>query len=104
MSSRNTLECIGSFVAAIGLLALSSNALAAPACENRSNNTHAKLQECVTLEGVREHQSALQAIADANDGTRAAGTAGADESVAYVAERLEAAGYDVTIQEFSVVL
>ena len=49
--------------------------LAGPAsCETRVNNTHAKLQECVTLEGVREHQAAFQAIADANGGTRAAGS------------------------------
>ena len=43
---------------------------AAPAdagCENRTNQTYQKLLECVTLEGVREHQAALQAIADAND-------------------------------------
>ena len=102
MSSRYTLGYIGSVVAAAGvLLALSGSALATPACENRSNNTHAKLQECVTLDGVREHQAALQDVADANGGTRAAGTPGATESAAYVAGRLEAAGYDVTIQEFS---
>ena len=40
------------------------------ACANRVNNTQAKLLECVTLEGVREHQAAFQAIADANGGTR----------------------------------
>jgi Zn-dependent M28 family amino/carboxypeptidase len=70
------------------------------ACRNRTNNTHAKLLECVTLEGVREHQAAFQAIADANGGTRAAGTPGYDESVEYVVERLTAAGYIVTLDEF----
>ena len=30
------------------------------ACDNRNNNTIAKLLECVTLAGVREHQQALQ--------------------------------------------
>jgi Zn-dependent M28 family amino/carboxypeptidase len=49
---------------------------------------------------VREHQAALQSIADANDGIRTAGTEGYNQSAAYVAERLEAAGYDVTFQEF----
>ena len=49
---------------------------------------------------MREHQAALQSIADANDGIRTAGTEGYNQSAAYVAERLEAAGYDVTIQEF----
>ena len=60
------------------------------ACANRVNNTHAKLLECVTLEGVREHQAAFQAIADANGGTRAAGTSGYNASVDYVAGLLDA--------------
>jgi Peptidase family M28/PA domain len=72
------------------------------ACENGSNNTYKKLLRCVTLEGVRDHQAAFQAIADANDdpfypGTRAAGTDGYDESVEYVAGLLRDAGYDVTL-------
>ena len=62
------------------LLALApAPAAAAPsptACENRTNTTYDMLLECVTLEGVRAHQAAFQAIADANGGTRAAGTAG----------------------------
>ena len=63
-------------------------------CENRANNTYKKLLGCVTLEGVREHQEAFQAIADANDdpfypGTRAAGTEGYDNSAEYVAGLLE---------------
>ncbi len=70
------------------------------ACDTRVNNTHAKLLECVTLAGVREHQAAFQAIADANGGTRAAGTPGYDASVAYVVERMTAAGYNVTLNEF----
>lgn len=76
-------------------------ALAGPeSCETRVNNTHAKLLECVTLAGVREHQAALQAIADANDGTRYSGSSGYDASAAYVAGKMTAAGYNVTVQEF----
>jgi hypothetical protein len=71
-----------------------------PACDTRVNNTHAKLMECITLEGVREHQAAFQSIADANGGNRAAGTSGYDDSVDYVVEKMEAAGYDVTLDEF----
>ena len=72
------------------------------ACENANNNTYDKLLGCVTLEGVREHQAAFQAIADANDdpfypGTRAAGTEGYANSVEYVAGLLEDAGYEVTL-------
>ena len=58
------------------------------------------LRAAVTVEGVREHQAALQAIADANGGTRAAGTPGFDASVDYVVERLTAAGYSPTVQTF----
>jgi hypothetical protein len=79
-------------------------ALAAPAdpCERQTNNTYRKLLECVTLDGVREHQAALQEIADNNDdpfypGTRAAGTEGYANSVDYVAGLLKDAGYDVTL-------
>jgi Zn-dependent M28 family amino/carboxypeptidase len=70
------------------------------ACERRNNNTAAKLLECVTLEGVREHQAAFQEIADENGGNRFSGLPGYDESVDYVVERLEAAGYDPVVQPF----
>jgi Zn-dependent M28 family amino/carboxypeptidase len=77
-------------------------AIAGPkACEERVNNTVDKLLECVTVEGVREHQAALQGIADANNGIRTSGTSGYDASKDYVVERMEAAGYDVTVQPFN---
>ena len=72
----------------------------ANSCANRDNNSYQKLLDCVTLDGVRSHQAALQAIADENGGTRASGTPGYDASVDYVAGQLEAAGYVVTRQEF----
>jgi Zn-dependent M28 family amino/carboxypeptidase len=82
-----------------------AEAKAATSCNHQNNNTYAKLLACVTVQGVRAHQAALQRIADANDdpfypGTRAAGTEGYANSVAYVAGRLEAAGYDVTLDPF----
>jgi Zn-dependent M28 family amino/carboxypeptidase len=69
-------------------------------CENRNNNNLDKLLECVTVDGVRAHQAAFQAAADANGGTREASTPGYAASGAYVASQMEAAGYNVTIQEF----
>src|SRR5262245_6770142 len=69
-------------------------------CQSRANNTPRKIMECVTVQGVREHQAALQAIADDNGGTRFAGTPGHDASVQYVVDKLEAAGYSPTLQEF----
>jgi Zn-dependent M28 family amino/carboxypeptidase len=71
-----------------------------PACDERTNNTVDKLLECVTLDGVRAHQAAFQAAADANGGTRAAGTPGYDASVGYVVDTLEAAGYEVELDGF----
>ena len=73
---------------------------APPGCANRTNNTYDQLLGCVTLEGVRAHQAALQAIATANGGTRAAGTPGYTESVEYVSGLLEDAGYEVTLSPF----
>ncbi|MEV1130972.1 M28 family peptidase [Agromyces sp. NPDC049794] len=78
-------------------------ALAAPApqvCDTRNNNTVTKLLECVSAEGAMEHLEAFQAIADANDDNRAAGTSGYEASVDYVVEVLEGAGWSVTIDEF----
>jgi Zn-dependent M28 family amino/carboxypeptidase len=92
---------VAAFAAAAFLLV--TPAVGAPpqaACDARTNNTYQKLLECVTLEGVREHQAALQAIADANGGTRAAATPGYDASVDYVAETLEAAGWTVEFHQF----
>ncbi|MGH8916171.1 MAG: M20/M25/M40 family metallo-hydrolase, partial [Acidimicrobiia bacterium] len=57
----------------------------------------------MTVAGIRDHQLALQQIADANGGTRAAGTAGYDASVDYVVDRAQAAGYDVSLDEFTYV-
>jgi len=77
-------------------------AIAAPAakCDNRTNNTVAKLLECVDADGAMEHLEALQAIADDNGGTRAAGLPGYEASVDYVVDTLEAAGWKVSIDEF----
>jgi Zn-dependent M28 family amino/carboxypeptidase len=72
----------------------------ASACGSRVNNTFDKLLECVTLDGVRSHQAALQAIADANGGVRAAGTPGYDQSVDYIVGKMVAAGYNVTRNAF----
>ena len=91
-------------VAALCLSAVpAATAAAAPSqngCNSRTNNTYSKLLECVRLDGVRAHQAALQAIADENGGTRAAGTSGYTDSVEYVVDTLEAAGWNVTLDEF----
>src|SRR6266550_8289944 len=51
-------------------------------------------------EGAFRHLQALQDIAAASGGNRAAGTVGYDRSAQYVAERLKEAGYAVRFEEF----
>ena len=98
---HRTIRILTVLAVFITALAYAPAALAGEeACDTRVNNTHAKLLECVTLEGVREHQAAFQAIATANGGIRAAGTPGYDASLAYVVQRLTAAGYNVTLHGF----
>ena len=69
-------------------------------CDARPNNTPQKMIECIRVGQVRAHQAALQAIADANGGTREAGTTGYTKSVDYVVDTLEAAGWSVELDEF----
>jgi len=80
MNSRTSVYVfiLFSLTVSLALLQLLPEALASPSCDNRVNNTQAKLQECVTVEGVREHQAVFQAIADANNGIRTSGTPGYD--------------------------
>ncbi|WP_030171553.1 M28 family peptidase [Spirillospora albida] len=52
----------------------------------------------VSGKNVDKHLKALQAISDANGGSRAAGTPGYDASRDYVANRLRRAGYKVSLQ------
>jgi aminopeptidase Y len=91
---------LASILALLGASVPVTAAAPPAACANRNNNTIAKLLECVDVEGVREHQAVFQEIADANGGIRTSGTPGYDASADYVVERMEAAGYDVTVQEF----
>ena len=59
-----------------------------------------ELREAVTADAIMDHLAELQKIADNNGGTRASGTPGYDASVDYIEGLLEAAGYEVTRQEF----
>ncbi|MCX4026020.1 M28 family metallopeptidase [Spartinivicinus marinus] len=70
-------------------------------CEYRANNTPWRLMRCVTANGVMQHLNVLQAIADANNGTRVAGSNGYTQSVQYIAHKMSAAGYKVELNPFS---
>ena len=107
-SRRGRRLMVGSHAGLLLTVSLPTIAQAAPSnsgCDNRTNNTYAKLLECVTVDGVRQHQQAFQDIALKNDdlyypGTRAAGTQGYQDSVDYVAGLLRTAGYQVTLNPF----
>src|SRR4051794_17288723 len=109
LASRRALRLTAIGATAALLMSASPQASAAPAaaCDTRNNNSYQKLLDCVTLEGVREHQAALQKIADNSTdpvypGTRAAGTVGYDQSVEYVAGLLRKAGYAVTLDPVNI--
>jgi Zn-dependent M28 family amino/carboxypeptidase len=57
-------------------------------------------RKAVTVAGIRQHQAAFQSFSDANGGNRVAGSAGYVASQEYVVDRMEAAGYDVSLHEF----
>lgn len=59
------------------------------------------LQSKVTLDATMVHLEELQKIADANGGTRVAGSPGYDASVEYVAKTLRDKGFDVDTPEFA---
>ena len=62
--------------------------------------TSERLREAIDAGGLRAHLEALQGIADAHGGIRAAGTPGYDASSAYVLDVLRDAGYEAERQEF----
>lgn len=97
------LAAFGLFLLALAPASPAAGA-ADPATEGcgRTNDSVRKLLQCVTLDGVMEHQHAFADIADAHGGNRSAGQPGYDASVDYVESRLRKAGYITTRQEFDV--
>lgn len=85
--------------AAVSAVALSVSFVPTAAAVDETDTT--KLREAVTVNGILQHTRSLQAIANRNGGNRQSGTPGYDESVAYVSQRLKAAGYKVSEQEFT---
>jgi Zn-dependent M28 family amino/carboxypeptidase len=94
-STRRWLS-IGAAAGAALLLATT----VAPADADPNNNTSRKLRAAVTPEGIAEHLTAFDRIADENGESRASGLPGYAASRDYVVDRLEAAGYAPSVQEF----
>ena len=86
-------------LAAIAVLAAAL--IVAPAASAIDKVKTGKLRKGVTVDGILKHERALQDIAIANDGNRAATTPGYDASVKYVANRLRRAGYRVSLDPFN---
>jgi Zn-dependent M28 family amino/carboxypeptidase len=82
--------------AALAALAGAPAAIAAPPDVDSS-----RLERMVTVQGITEHQKALQNIADLNGGTRYTRTPGYTASAAYVKATLEKAGYDARYEMFN---
>jgi Zn-dependent M28 family amino/carboxypeptidase len=91
-------KALAAAVAVAGSLAVAGAATAAPPVDT------SRLREAVTVEGITEHQAALEAIANDNltagIPTRATGTPGHEASVDYVVDKMEAAGFNVSLQPF----
>jgi Zn-dependent M28 family amino/carboxypeptidase len=58
-----------------------------------------RLRSALSPDAIRADLSALERIADANNGVRADGTPGYDASVAYVVDELRKSGYSPTLQK-----
>src|SRR5687768_1794892 len=84
----------------LALAMLASIALVGPPASGADLSETKGFRKGVTLAGIREHQAALQEIADENGGNRVGGSVAYAESRDYVVEKLEAAGYEVTTQAF----
>jgi Zn-dependent M28 family amino/carboxypeptidase len=108
--SRRAQTVVGG-AAAVALLSM--GALAAPAYagdrddrdrrdrdRGRDRVSVERFAKDVEVDEVLDHLDELQEIAEDNDGNRAAGTPGYEESVEYVVEELEDAGYKPVVQTF----
>jgi hypothetical protein len=90
-------------------LAVPNHAAAAPSnktCENRVNDTPAKLLECIQEPALFAHLVAFQAISDHHPGPdghgdRDTGQPGYKASVDYVADLMRQAGYKVAVQTYN---
>ena len=89
LSRRYAATAAAFGIALAGLVATQAPVEADKACTVRTNDSVRKVLNCVTLDGVLEHEQAFQDIADANGGIRSVGTPGYAASADYVEDRLD---------------
>jgi len=83
-----------------------SGAPSAQVCQQRVNDTSAKLLACIQQQTLWQYMTKFQQISDANPGSdghgnRDTGTTGYKQSVQFVAGLMRQAGYLVTIQTYN---
>ena len=98
-SPQHVRRWIGGAAATATVVLVASTLSSAPGYAGPASDSSG-FRDAVTPEGIAQHLTALQSIADVHDDTRASGTAGYDQSVAYVVSRLRTAGYSPTVQTF----
>jgi Zn-dependent M28 family amino/carboxypeptidase len=96
--------CVAAAIVPLG--ATDASAIKPVDCGAQVNDTPAKLLPCIQTDDLWNHMQAFQAIADAHPGpdgmpSRNSGEPGYKASVDYVAEQMQAAGYNVTIQPYT---
>lgn len=99
MQRKRTLQ-LAAIATAVATAGVMSVGIGLPAQADNGTDT-SDLRAAVSADGIITHLEALQAIADANDGTRASGTPGYEASAAYVEAQLIAAGYTPERQKYS---
>ncbi|MEE1929784.1 M28 family peptidase [Streptomyces sp. TRM 70351] len=99
---RRTVAALAATAVATPLLLAAGTAPAAAKQDpaDRGEKLARHLVQRTTGDGALRHMRVFQAIADANDGNRAAGSRGYDLSARYAGLLLRAAGYKVTYQDF----
>jgi hypothetical protein len=106
MRLRSSWAVLVGVVVALGVFAApSTSAVTASECDTRANDTPSKLIPCIKTQDLWDHMKAFQKIADQNPGpdghpSRNSGEPGYKASADYVANIMQQAGYDVTLQKY----
>jgi Zn-dependent M28 family amino/carboxypeptidase len=96
---QTTMSRFHRMIAPLALLGLGVGVVVPAAGANDSTSTRG-FRKAVTFAGIREHQQAFQKHSDDNGGNRVAGGAGYEASANYVVAKMQAAGYNVSSQNF----
>ncbi|MBP2321625.1 Zn-dependent M28 family amino/carboxypeptidase [Kibdelosporangium banguiense] len=98
MPVKGTIRLAAAVFAAT--MGITLTAIPAAAKPEQGDALARKISRNVTVDGVNRHLIALQRLADRNGRTRVAGSAGHQQSANYIADKVRAAGFDVSVHEF----